>query len=114
MHRIFLEVIIDTFKPVEFIALHCCFDKPMISGKFVMKVTGPTFLQMPIEVILFLLQYFKFSENHTGNLHFLTDIVGTPVSIAWVTSLSTEVSKQRNCRWKGCCITISNPQNSIL
>jgi hypothetical protein len=28
--RICLEIIIDTFKPVLFIALHGCFDKPTI------------------------------------------------------------------------------------
>jgi hypothetical protein len=65
MHRICLEVIIDTFKPVKFTALYCCFDKPMISGKFVVTVIRPTFLKMPIEVILFPFQYFKFSENQT-------------------------------------------------
>jgi len=85
----------------------------MISGKFVITVIRPVFLKMPIEVILFLLQYFKFSENHTGNLHFLTDTVGTAVSIALITSLSTWVSMQRNRWWKGCYI-ISNPQNSIF
>jgi hypothetical protein len=113
MHRICLEVIIDTFKPVTFTALYCCFDKPMISGKFVITVIRSTFLKMSIEVILFLLLYFKFSENHTGNSHFLTQTVGTVVSFAWVTSLPTEVSMQRNRRWKGCYI-ISNPQRSIL
>jgi len=113
MHRIFLEVIINTFKPVKSIALYCCFDKPMISGKFVITVIRPTVLKMSIEVILFLLQYFKFSKNHTGNSHFLTDRVGTALSVACVTSLSTEVSMQRNRRWKGCCIR-SNPQKSIF
>lgn len=113
MHRIFLEVIIDNFKPVKFNVLYCCSDKPMISGKFVITVIRPTFLKMPIEVILFPLQYFRFSENHTGNLHFLTDTVRTAVSFAWVTSLSTEASMQRNRRWKGCYI-ISNTQKSIF
>ena len=85
----------------------------MISGKFVITVIRPTFPKMPLEVILLILRYSKFSENHTGNLHFLTDTVGTAVSIAWITNLSTEVSIQRNRRWKGCYI-ISNPQRSIF
>jgi len=41
MHKICLEVIINTFKPVKFIALYCCSDKPMISGKFVITVIRP-------------------------------------------------------------------------
>ena len=53
MHRICLEVVISTFKPVEFIVLHGCFDKPTIWGKFVIVVSRPIFLKTPVEVILF-------------------------------------------------------------
>jgi len=97
MHRICLEVIIDTFKPVKFIALYSCFDKPVIPRKFVITVIKPTFLKMPIEVNMLLLQYFKFSENHKGNLHFFTDTVGTAVSIA-VDRLVKVCQQRSQCR----------------
>ena len=49
MHRIFLEVIIGTFKPDEFIALHGCSDKLTIRGIFVTTVIISILLKMPGE-----------------------------------------------------------------
>jgi hypothetical protein len=37
MRRICLEVVIDTFKPFEFIAFYSCVDKPTIWGKLSQK-----------------------------------------------------------------------------
>ena len=53
MHLFCLEVIIDIFKPDEFITLHGCSDKLTIRGIFVTTVIRPIFLKMPVEVILF-------------------------------------------------------------
>ena len=47
-----LEVIIDNCKPIEFMALHVCFDKSTVGGKPVIKIIRPIYLKKPIEVIL--------------------------------------------------------------
>ena len=55
IYRICPEVIIDTFMPVEFVALYVCFDKPTISGILAIKVISPTFLKKPVEIIFFVM-----------------------------------------------------------
>jgi hypothetical protein len=55
MHRICLEVIINTFKPLELVRPYGSFDKSTVCGKFVIcvEVIRLIFLKMPVEVILF-------------------------------------------------------------
>jgi hypothetical protein len=53
IYRIFPKIIIATFMPVELVALYVCFDKPTIWGILAIKLIRPTFLKMPVEIIIF-------------------------------------------------------------
>jgi hypothetical protein len=53
MHRICVEVIINTFKPLKLVRFYGRFDKPTVFGKFVIEVIRLIFLKTPVEVIFF-------------------------------------------------------------
>ena len=59
MHRIYIEVIIGTFKPFEFIALYSSFNKSTIRRKFVVKLIRTTFLKTLTEVVIFFYVMFE-------------------------------------------------------